>query len=295
MGDVMVNNIWREKKIAPLEYCSLERAAKLLNCELEDLIHWNKIGAIMMAIEPKGLTGDLFVYFNKWHSVDIERYKDKFNIESELGFSGSIFKPILRCKADICFRSLPHGFAYLGRIHGLWVITIGVIDKVDNTLVVSKLQNGYKTFQPVKKSDNIHSVFFFYKGEKELLFELKDLFITRSDIEKIWDSVISGNPMESYFTGKIREDKSIQISQLSLAQTARHEQNRQRVEEVAKQVRANHLEECSKGGKLTITNWVKATMKNKDRYGGFVITSDRTIATILSEILKDERASNTTQ
>ncbi len=49
----MDSNVWKENRIAPLEYCSFERAAKLLNCECEDLIHWNKTGAISIAFEPK--------------------------------------------------------------------------------------------------------------------------------------------------------------------------------------------------------------------------------------------------
>ncbi len=57
----MDSNVWKENRIAPLEYCSFERAAKLLNCECEDLIHWNKIGAISIAFEPKNLAGDLSV------------------------------------------------------------------------------------------------------------------------------------------------------------------------------------------------------------------------------------------
>lgn len=33
-------NIWQDKKIPPLDYCTLDRAAKLLCCEVDDLWHW---------------------------------------------------------------------------------------------------------------------------------------------------------------------------------------------------------------------------------------------------------------
>jgi hypothetical protein len=46
---------------------------------------------------------------------------------------------------------------------------------------------------------------FFYKGEEEFSLELSELFITRLDIEKIWTATILGEPMDSYFTGKLEK------------------------------------------------------------------------------------------
>ncbi|HFW2893685.1 TPA: hypothetical protein ACIBCV_004095, partial [Salmonella enterica subsp. enterica serovar Muenchen] len=36
MNNKIQKNIWALNKMPPLEYCSLSRAAKLLNCEIED-------------------------------------------------------------------------------------------------------------------------------------------------------------------------------------------------------------------------------------------------------------------
>ncbi|VEC01995.1 Uncharacterised protein [Cedecea lapagei] len=33
-------NIWQDAGIAPLDYCTIERASKLLNCEISDIWHW---------------------------------------------------------------------------------------------------------------------------------------------------------------------------------------------------------------------------------------------------------------
>ncbi len=38
------------RPLLPLEYCRPERAAKLLNCEIEDLFHWAAIGAIKIYV-----------------------------------------------------------------------------------------------------------------------------------------------------------------------------------------------------------------------------------------------------
>ncbi|OCG08037.1 hypothetical protein A9G13_07520 [Gilliamella sp. wkB178] len=37
-------------KLPPLEYCSVERATRLLGCEVSDLIHWHEIGAIRLYV-----------------------------------------------------------------------------------------------------------------------------------------------------------------------------------------------------------------------------------------------------
>lgn len=40
------NQAMPKPSLLPLEYCTIERAAKLLGCEVEDIYHWQQIGAI---------------------------------------------------------------------------------------------------------------------------------------------------------------------------------------------------------------------------------------------------------
>lgn len=40
MSKNIEKNIWRRNNLAPLEYCSVSRAAKILNCEEDDIMHW---------------------------------------------------------------------------------------------------------------------------------------------------------------------------------------------------------------------------------------------------------------
>lgn len=42
-----------------MEYCSLARAQKLLNCELEDILHWHDIGAINLCLKLNPTPGIL--------------------------------------------------------------------------------------------------------------------------------------------------------------------------------------------------------------------------------------------
>ncbi|MEZ8127958.1 hypothetical protein [Enterovibrio norvegicus] len=37
--------------LLPLEYCTVERAARLLGCEIEDIYHWQEIGAIELCVK----------------------------------------------------------------------------------------------------------------------------------------------------------------------------------------------------------------------------------------------------
>jgi hypothetical protein len=52
-------NIWKLNNLPPLEYCSISRAKKLLNCEIEDLLHWHDIGAISLCIKVGKTNGTL--------------------------------------------------------------------------------------------------------------------------------------------------------------------------------------------------------------------------------------------
>lgn len=41
--------------LLPLEYCTVERAARLLGCEVEDIYHWHDIGAIKLCVHFRKL------------------------------------------------------------------------------------------------------------------------------------------------------------------------------------------------------------------------------------------------
>jgi hypothetical protein len=41
--------------LLPLEYCTVDRAARLLNCEVEDIYHWQQIGAIEFYCHYNGM------------------------------------------------------------------------------------------------------------------------------------------------------------------------------------------------------------------------------------------------
>ncbi|STS92355.1 Uncharacterised protein [Klebsiella variicola] len=57
--NITERNIWKLNNLPPMEYCSLARAQKLLNCELEDILHWHDIGAINLCLKLNPTRGTL--------------------------------------------------------------------------------------------------------------------------------------------------------------------------------------------------------------------------------------------
>jgi hypothetical protein len=57
--NITERNIWKLNNLPPMEYCSLPRAQKLLNCEIEDILHWHDIGAINLCLKLNPTRGTL--------------------------------------------------------------------------------------------------------------------------------------------------------------------------------------------------------------------------------------------
>ncbi|XPP73226.1 hypothetical protein ACN2AS_24225 [Serratia liquefaciens] len=52
-------SVWEKNEIPALEYCSLRRAATLLGCEADDLLHWAEVGAIELCLKFDGFRATL--------------------------------------------------------------------------------------------------------------------------------------------------------------------------------------------------------------------------------------------
>ncbi|HCD2175496.1 TPA: hypothetical protein NBJ32_003472, partial [Klebsiella pneumoniae] len=50
VNEKLSKSIWEEKEMPPLEYCSIIRAANLLNCKEEDFLHWHDEGLITLSV-----------------------------------------------------------------------------------------------------------------------------------------------------------------------------------------------------------------------------------------------------
>ncbi|MFM5838361.1 hypothetical protein ACET68_07590, partial [Aeromonas rivipollensis] len=101
--------------LLPLEYCTVDRAARLLGCEVEDILHWGAVGeiALMMNLDQwiDTVYGEIILEENQpiEHFVSVE-------LSSFASFSG------IELSSDIPTRTM----AWL---HGLWNVEPSVIQQ----------------------------------------------------------------------------------------------------------------------------------------------------------------------
>ncbi len=74
------------KPLLPLEYCSPERAAKLLGCEVEDIYHWADVGAINLYAQFRDRDisdGETYLVGEVYSNEDLITYEERRDIEWE--------------------------------------------------------------------------------------------------------------------------------------------------------------------------------------------------------------------
>ena len=93
-----------------MEYCSLARAQKLLNCELEDILHWHDIGAINLCLKLNPTPGILKIAVLSHQEKEVTSAFNPFtSVEAgeTLWSHHSHIRSILRLqRKGICFRAL---------------------------------------------------------------------------------------------------------------------------------------------------------------------------------------------
>lgn len=143
--------------LLPLQYCSVSRAARMLECEEEDIYHWHEIMAIELRVQVPTQDCHLsFIYSGNLDSIDEALKFDLLNnLEKHL-------KPL----ESIQYGSSPY------------LIPLNDIDIDPET----------KKYEFIA---GITKLSWFWPEEKE-----PDLVVCRSDLEKIHFSIVSGEPLE---------------------------------------------------------------------------------------------------
>lgn len=143
--------------LLPLQYCSVARAARMLECEEEDIYHWHETMAIELRIQVPTQDCNLsFIYSGALDSVDEALRHDLLNdLEKHL-------KPL----ESIQFGSSP----YLLPL---------------NDIEIDPETKKYEFIAGVTKLS------WFWPEEKE-----PDLVVCRSDLEKLHLSIVTGEPLE---------------------------------------------------------------------------------------------------
>lgn len=126
----------KDGPLIPLEYCSLERASRLLGCEVEDILHWASIGAIKIYAQFKDSpysdgdivhVGEIYLDYDllteqEYKTYDIEHEGILYKKKIPIGERG----PIHECNNVL---SVDSEQFYLGSGMILYDLTEGLIDR----------------------------------------------------------------------------------------------------------------------------------------------------------------------
>lgn len=188
-------------KILPLEYYKLDKAASLLNCEVDDLLHWGEIGAIKLCLLLDGLVG--YLDFSSFDIPADEKITKLMNGENIIPLSTTrnspYFSPIL---IDEEIYQNNNRIYLKGWASGLWSVASNSIGDIKN--------NGYADFHFMLRPD-----------EHEELYEKQKILVLLRSVESFQSTVLPKfnkklSEQTSELTLKKNNQKPIKISQEDL-------------------------------------------------------------------------------
>lgn len=200
--------------LLPLEYCRIDRAARLLECEVEDIVHWGAVGAVKLCVQVDLMpccletlirfTGDLFGTGKPADSLELTDDEDSnleavINLLEQSSMLGdySIFYPNHAREGDenglVSFPNGDIGFRHHGRASGLWEVERWCAADIEK--YGSWQQHGRFTRSLSLKPVNLERApvlaqLSIYDDRESL--EASELWILRPDLEKFYASITSG-------------------------------------------------------------------------------------------------------
>jgi hypothetical protein len=184
------------KPLLPLEYCTIERAAKLLECETDDLWHWEEIGAIkfwthLNHSEDSGfyvLVGERdFHSFMQLEEATLNKYHHFHFLDfglSRLLIDDEYFDEMYLKNS---------GFLVEGSVSGLWIVDTSSF----NEAFSNDEQHAFSYFTSSNKLGFEIRIGFPAAGGKAI--NINDLLIVREDLEKLYNSITTGEPLKNRY------------------------------------------------------------------------------------------------
>ncbi|WP_096778604.1 hypothetical protein [Zobellella denitrificans] len=212
--------------LLPLEYCRIDRAARMLGCEVEDIIHWHKISAIQLAVQMDRFVGELDF---RPSEVGLSDCKDAQSLLEGVerlwlsgapgGYSSFVCPPRedLEASVEKCIDELsrvnPIELAEdkyaepLLRIPtsvvGMWTVGNFKDFEVDEQLNLEPLDFGgffmYHYFEPAYGFGNGGCRTFRFHTKEVITFTKRDLWVLRPDLEGLWHSITTGEPLPNIY------------------------------------------------------------------------------------------------
>ncbi|PJR55265.1 hypothetical protein CWM57_15970 [Klebsiella sp. G-Nf4] len=198
--NITERNIWKLNNLPPMEYCSLARAQKLLNCELEDILHWHDIGAINLCLKLNPTRGTLKIAVLSHQEKDVTAALNPLAAEAveTIWSPHSHIRSILRLDGDIPMMETLRGntvtqFNVKVSASGLWHPhcrnLMALLEAPDDILNENRLS----MMLPDKPFVYCH---FIPDEDEYTAISLSRIYITSQAIEKIYAHSISARPMD---------------------------------------------------------------------------------------------------
>ncbi|WAL52838.1 hypothetical protein OUI59_02295 [Klebsiella variicola subsp. tropica] len=198
--NITERNIWKLNNLPPMEYCSLARAQKLLNCELEDILHWHDIGAINLCLKLNPTRGTLKIAVLSHQEKDVTAALNPLAAEAVETFWSphSHIRSILRLDGDIPIMETLRGntvtqFNVKVSASGLWHPhcrnLMALLEAPDDILYENRLS----MMLPDKPFVYCH---FIPDADEYSAISLNRIYINNQAIEKIYAHSISARPMD---------------------------------------------------------------------------------------------------
>lgn len=197
-------NVWKQNNIPPLEYCSIARAQKLLNCEIEDLLHWHDIGAINLCIKLTSITGTLNIAItqNKGNTGNHHLYdakqSDILKKNEEIWSHYSRVDRVLELKDSVSAIETHHGnhaiqIQLKATVSGLWYAASKTLGDLLECPEHNHLAREVSAINPANNTLFCH---FSPDDSSNLPISLNKIYIICKDVEKIYEHTISSRPLE---------------------------------------------------------------------------------------------------
>lgn len=264
-------------KLLPLEYCKLDRAAKLLGCEVEDILHWGKIGAINICVKGIG-SGRLVWSANGPQSQEelaasVRRiYSFGHFIDSELHQSPYSYfcYPIMENDLnpdDIKHMDDSRAVDALVFFGGFWAVDLDFPDGFSSYKEAEGIAGGYfriKSTTPDKKG-------FVYSAEVQVpnschnIPTNDDFYIIKPDLDKLYNAIHNEGKLDNiYNNAELAEKASEQKQRLNAKPHHRSEStaiHREQVLAAAVNVREKYPDECH-----GFSRWAQAVFNHSHLY-----------------------------
>ncbi|AUY40507.1 hypothetical protein C3F35_17920 [Leclercia sp. LSNIH3] len=264
-------SIWRSKRMAPLQYCSIDRASRLLECEPYDIFHWIETGKIDPVFRVNHFCGRIFIEADLSTS---DMYQTYFDYMDTIEFSSEL--------ADVQVINPPQ---VIPSEEGQCIITCNVIVngfvRIDAPFPEVDDDGAYRVeltedslIYLIRGSNwdrssiglDIHGDTRLEPLYEDTVLDIQNGLILREDIEKLHHAAVNGTDIGSHVNPKLKRKKerdSHEASGKEHGNSSRFSANRENCIMALLLVKKEFAEECqNKNGAETQEDWASATLNH---------------------------------